>query len=266
MGFIRKVSLPAVLLVVVARISVAASAFISDNALESRGSAGRSLLQAQSSCPIDFENLNYTVITSQCKGPKYPAKLCCAAFKEFACPYADRLNDGTNDCATTMFSYINLYGKYPPGLFASECREGDEGLACDALPPASDNADAQSLFSLCKPDMEGCSTELQSYENTEPMPPQLQQDTSMVNMKNRIYQMLLPRVSFVEVESLRNHAIFLGNIQSICLLVENTGCKENCIYFNQPGDEIAWPVFDLGSKSITDGPVLSSKAVFRSLF
>ncbi|KAG6525138.1 hypothetical protein ZIOFF_015090 [Zingiber officinale] len=95
---------------------------------------------------------------------------------------------------------------------------------------------------------------------------QLQQDTSMVNMKNRIYQMLLPRVSFVEVESLRNHAIFLGNIQSICLLVENTGCKENCIYFNQPGDEIAWPVFDLGSKSITDGPVLSSKAVFRSLF
>ncbi|XP_042460429.1 GPI-anchored protein LLG2-like [Zingiber officinale] len=242
MGFIRKVSLPAVLLVVVARISVAASAFISDNALESRGSAGRSLLQAQSSCPIDFENLNYTVITSQCKGPKYPAKLCCAAFKEFACPYADRLNDGTNDCATTMFSYINLYGKYPPGLFASECREGDEGLACDALPPASDNADAQSLFSL------------------------LQQDTSMVNMKNRIYQMLLPRVSFVEVESLRNHAIFLGNIQSICLLVENTGCKENCIYFNQPGDEIAWPVFDLGSKSITDGPVLSSKAVFRSLF
>lgn len=105
-------------------------------------------------CSIDFENLNYTVITSQCKGPRYPAKLCCTAFKEFACPYADQLNDGTNDCATTMFSYINLYGKYPPGLFASECREGNEGLACDALPPASDDADAstgstiQSSFSL----------------------------------------------------------------------------------------------------------------------
>ncbi|XP_074590672.1 GPI-anchored protein LLG1-like [Curcuma longa] len=153
MDFVLKVFLPTVLLVVVAR-SAAASTFISDNALESRGSAGRSLLQAQSSCSIDFENLNYTVITSQCKGPQYPAKLCCTAFKEFACPHADQLNDGRNDCATTMFSYINLYGKYPPGLFASECREGAEGLACDALPPASDNADAstgstiQSLFSL----------------------------------------------------------------------------------------------------------------------
>ncbi|MFQ6650378.1 hypothetical protein Gotur_022778 [Gossypium turneri] len=42
-----------------------------------------------------------------------------------------------------MFSYINLYGKYPPGLFASECREGKEGLACPASSPsasASENA------------------------------------------------------------------------------------------------------------------------------
>ncbi|RWW37121.1 hypothetical protein BHE74_00057809, partial [Ensete ventricosum] len=36
---------------------------------------------------------------------------------------------------STVFSYINLYGKYPPGLFASECREGKEGLACPATPP-----------------------------------------------------------------------------------------------------------------------------------
>ncbi|RWV87905.1 hypothetical protein GW17_00050055 [Ensete ventricosum] len=57
------------------------------------------------------------------------------AFKELACPYADQLDDETNDCASTMFSYINLYGKYPPGLFASECREGKEGLACPATPP-----------------------------------------------------------------------------------------------------------------------------------
>jgi hypothetical protein len=79
---------------------------------------------------VNFEFLNYTIITSKCKGPQYPAALCCSAFKEFACPYADQLNDGTNDCASTMFSYINLYGKYPPGLFASECKEGKEGLEC----------------------------------------------------------------------------------------------------------------------------------------
>lgn len=93
-----------------------------------------------SGCPVNFEFLNYTIITSQCKGPRYTPKLCCGALKEFACPYAEELNDLTNDCASTMFSYINLYGKYPPGLFASECREGKEGLACDAEPPSSTSA------------------------------------------------------------------------------------------------------------------------------
>ncbi|KAK6919562.1 hypothetical protein RJ641_015466 [Dillenia turbinata] len=90
-----------------------------------------------SGCPDNFEFLNYTIITSQCKGPKYPPNLCCAAFKELACPYAEDLNDVSNDCASTLFSYINLYGKYPPGLFSSECHEGKEGLACPAEGPAS---------------------------------------------------------------------------------------------------------------------------------
>ncbi|XP_064940299.1 uncharacterized protein LOC135593906 isoform X3 [Musa acuminata AAA Group] len=94
---------------------------------------------------------------------------------------------------------------------------------------------------------------------------QLEQDTSLLNMKNRIYQRLLPQVSFVKVESLRDHAIFLGNIQSLCFPVENTGCRENCIYFTQPGDETAWHVFDMGNKRISDGPNLGFKASFRSL-
>ncbi|WOK92013.1 GPI-anchored protein LORELEI-like [Canna indica] len=89
--------------------------------------------------------MNYTIITSRCKGPQYAANLCCTAFKEFACPYADQLNDATNDCATTMFSYINLYGKYPPGLFASECREGKEGLACSDNLQNSSNVDTSAL-------------------------------------------------------------------------------------------------------------------------
>lgn len=36
-----------------------------------------------------------------------------------------------------MFSYINIYGKYPPGLFANECKEGKEGLDCSTVPPAA---------------------------------------------------------------------------------------------------------------------------------
>lgn len=81
-------------------------------------------------CPINFEFQNYTVMTSKCKEPKYPAKKCCRALKEFACPYADQLNDLTTDCALSMFSFMNLYGGYPPGLFSSKCREGSEGLEC----------------------------------------------------------------------------------------------------------------------------------------
>ncbi|TYK23237.1 GPI-anchored protein LORELEI-like [Cucumis melo var. makuwa] len=97
------------------------------------------MLLASSSyaCPVNFEFLNYTIITSKCKGPRYPPKLCCSALKEFACPYVEDINDLTNDCASTMFSYINLYGKYPPGLFSSECKEGKEGLECPALPPST---------------------------------------------------------------------------------------------------------------------------------
>ncbi|XP_058782722.1 GPI-anchored protein LLG1 [Vicia villosa] len=110
--------------------------FLNNTIFDSEILSGRHLLQAKKGCSVNFEFLNYTIITSQCKGPKYPPKPCCGSFKEFACPYVDVLNDLTNDCASTMFSYINLYGRYPPGLFASECREGKEGLACDALPPS----------------------------------------------------------------------------------------------------------------------------------
>ncbi|XWS64486.1 hypothetical protein CRYUN_Cryun05aG0007900 [Craigia yunnanensis] len=111
------------------------STSISDGVLPSLGSTSRNLLQMKKACPINFEFQNYTIITSQCKGPQYPADCCCAAFKKFACPFAKQINDLTTDCASTMFSYINLYGKYPPGLFANECREGKGGLKCPASPP-----------------------------------------------------------------------------------------------------------------------------------
>ena len=96
-------------------------------------------------CPISFEFLNYTIITSKCKGPQYSPKLCCSALTQLVCPYVDALNDMTTDCASTIFSYINIYGKYPPGLFSSICREGAEGLACPPCPPPSHSKSASLL-------------------------------------------------------------------------------------------------------------------------
>ncbi|CAO2813160.1 unnamed protein product [Amaranthus hypochondriacus] len=112
-------------------LNMVSSSYISDTIFDSNRSTGRSLLQAQKPCPVNFEGQNYTIITSQCKGPKYSADVCCKAFKEFACPFSEELNDQSNNCASTMFSYINLYGKYPPGIFANECKEGKRGLECD---------------------------------------------------------------------------------------------------------------------------------------
>ncbi|PRQ34955.1 hypothetical protein RchiOBHm_Chr5g0074771 [Rosa chinensis] len=125
--------------------------FISDGIFESQVSIGRNLLQAKKGCPVNFEFLNYTIITSQCKGPRYPAEQCCASFKELACPYADVLNDLTNECASIMFSYINLYGNYPPGLFANECHEGKLGLACPALPPSTLADDVNGVHTTTSP-------------------------------------------------------------------------------------------------------------------
>ncbi|XP_038685021.1 GPI-anchored protein LLG1 [Tripterygium wilfordii] len=119
------------------------STFISDDIFESHAFTGRNLLQAKKACPVNFEFMNYTIITSQCKGPKYPADKCCPAFKQFACPYAEEISDLSTDCASTMFSYINLYGKYPAGIFASECQEGKEGLSCPHS-PLSKSEDAKA--------------------------------------------------------------------------------------------------------------------------
>ncbi|KAI8010251.1 GPI-anchored protein LLG1 [Camellia lanceoleosa] len=116
-------------------VSASASSFISDDIFGGRSLMGRNLLQAKTACPVNFQILNYTIITSRCKAPQYTPSTCCPAFKEFACPYVDALNDLSNDCSTVMFSYINLNGNYPAGLFASLCREGKLGLACPATAP-----------------------------------------------------------------------------------------------------------------------------------
>ncbi|GFP78765.1 GPI-anchored protein lorelei [Phtheirospermum japonicum] len=87
--------------------------------------------------------MNYTVITSQCKGPNYTPERCCTPLKQLVCPIKDQFNDLKTNCADTFFSYVNLYGKYPPGLFAALCKEGEEGLGCEGVadppPPPSPN-------------------------------------------------------------------------------------------------------------------------------
>ncbi|KAA8526389.1 hypothetical protein F0562_008408 [Nyssa sinensis] len=130
---------------------LASSSLISYDIYEFHGSTGRTILQAKADCSVNFETLNYTILTTQCKGPQYPAKLCCDAFKQFACPYTEQLNDRQNNCAETMFSYINLYGKYPPGLFANMCKEGKEGLACSGneTESAKDSVDKSGALVKC---------------------------------------------------------------------------------------------------------------------
>ena len=96
-------------------------------------------------CTVDFQTQNYTIITSQCKGPLYPKDACCKSFTEFACPFADAINDNTTDCAITMFNYINIYGRYPSGLFANECvSDSSEGLPCPNVAPAPSKSNAPS--------------------------------------------------------------------------------------------------------------------------
>ncbi|CAA3023143.1 Hypothetical predicted protein [Olea europaea subsp. europaea] len=102
-------------------------------------------------CPLNLETLNYTIVTSQCKGPHYTKERCCPALKELLCPIRDEINDLKNDCMETFTSYANLYGKYPAALFANLCTETREGLDCKdigAPPPAPSWAAKATQFNL----------------------------------------------------------------------------------------------------------------------
>ncbi|XP_073309248.1 GPI-anchored protein LLG1-like [Primulina huaijiensis] len=124
---------------IVVGLALASSSYISNDVVEPHGSMGRSLLQQKTTCSVDFEKMNYSVITSQCKGPNYTPERCCTPLKVLLCPVKDQVNDLKSNCADTFFSYVNLYGKYPPGLFASLCKEGEQGLDCQSVeqPPPS---------------------------------------------------------------------------------------------------------------------------------
>lgn len=106
------------------------SVFISDGIYTVYSS--RNLLQTTEKvpCPLNFQFMNYTMITSRCKGPHFPHVECCDAFKEFACPYRNYINDESTDCLTLMLSNIKLYGGYPVGLFSTNCLAGRPLIDC----------------------------------------------------------------------------------------------------------------------------------------
>ncbi|XP_022747375.1 GPI-anchored protein LLG1-like [Durio zibethinus] len=82
--------------------------------------------------------MNIGLSRANAKGPNTQLLIAAVQLQHssnFACALAKQINDLTTDCASTMFSCINLYGKYTPGLFASECRDGKEGLQSSASPP-----------------------------------------------------------------------------------------------------------------------------------
>ncbi|KAJ7558198.1 hypothetical protein O6H91_04G027900 [Diphasiastrum complanatum] len=104
--------------------------------LETVGSA-RHLLQAKIPCPIDMANLNYTPCISICKAPNFPKVPCCEGFKAVVCPIVLYFNNASTDCPDEFFSYLNLYGSFPGGLFNDYCVEGVQGLACPLVPAPS---------------------------------------------------------------------------------------------------------------------------------
>ncbi|XP_047965935.1 GPI-anchored protein LLG1-like [Salvia hispanica] len=112
---------------------------------------GRTLLQIKKPCPVNIENLNYTIITSQCKGPNYPPEPCCSGLKELACPIASDLNDPTNDCAEQLFSYIPTIGKYPTGLFSSVCKGSERGLECQSPTPPTPTLTTTTIANAAPP-------------------------------------------------------------------------------------------------------------------
>ncbi|CAI0461006.1 unnamed protein product [Linum tenue] len=91
------------------------SSFISNGVFDgdqfTRGGPNRDLLQLKKACNVSFQDMDYTILTTQCKGPLYPKDQCCNALKLFACPYTNEINDASTNCAQTMFSYINLQGR-----------------------------------------------------------------------------------------------------------------------------------------------------------
>ncbi|KAK4404094.1 GPI-anchored protein LLG1 [Sesamum angolense] len=85
---------------------------------------GRSLRQQPQKTCKAVENLNYSLLTSQCKGPNYTVQHCCVPLKQLLCPILHQFNDLSTPCAEMFFCNANYLGS-PTGLFHVEGKEGE---------------------------------------------------------------------------------------------------------------------------------------------
>ncbi|GMY20819.1 GPI-anchored protein LLG1-like [Fagus crenata] len=92
------------------------STFLSKGIFKSPKVTARALQKED--CSIDFEFMNYTIFTTNCTAPRYPAKQCCDALRVFACPFEEAINDLRTVCASNMCTYINLMGNTRQGCLA----------------------------------------------------------------------------------------------------------------------------------------------------
>lgn len=83
-------------------------------------------------CPVRFDHTRgISAVWGSCRDrPVVSPERCCGAFKTFACPYSDLINDAANGCANDMFFQIIVRGRLRPGLFSQMCVEGPLGLQC----------------------------------------------------------------------------------------------------------------------------------------
>uniref|UniRef100_A0A0E0KSE0 GPI-anchored protein LLG1-like domain-containing protein n=1 Tax=Oryza punctata TaxID=4537 RepID=A0A0E0KSE0_ORYPU len=116
--------------------SVSAAEFVS-SALkaDTLPSSSRKLLGAGDAplvpmCPVRFDKMKGPAIEVGKKCKTTGVKVCCDAFKAFACPHSKLLNDLSNGCADDMFYFIQTYGQLPPGTIFKKCLEGPHGLKC----------------------------------------------------------------------------------------------------------------------------------------
>lgn len=127
-------------------VSAAGNGEIEDGAMGA-GIPTRHLLQTVQQCPVDFASQNYTIVTSVCNATDINKTACCEAFVIFACPFAQYINDQSNNCDTTMFSYLSAAGNYPTQLFET-CQGDENGLPCPLVPEPSPNPSSATMDSV----------------------------------------------------------------------------------------------------------------------
>ncbi|KAG4392297.1 hypothetical protein GLYMA_04G112402v4 [Glycine max] len=72
LSFTQRFFLSPSLLLLLLLIALSSSSLTESSFNSQAEHTGRNLLQAKKSCPVNFEFLNYTIITCKCKGAQYP--------------------------------------------------------------------------------------------------------------------------------------------------------------------------------------------------